>query len=209
MQTAAVVPGGGNHGDAGAHGALRGQRKRIGLVRFVHGCRNREIDDADVQRFALGDRVVDRCNHVADVAAAPSVEHSQHDEVGSRRDAGSRAVGVAAVARDDASHVRPVTVVVVRRRDAVDEVDKLPYALSDAVDREVVVPARDPRIDHRNADPCPIDAQTLSDRHGADGQTRAFHRANDTTIERYALDDRACRQTAERRIRHERHLARC
>ena len=159
--------------------------------------------------LALGDGVVDRGDHVADVPAAPFVEHSQHDEMGSRRDAGSRAVGVAAVARDDASHVCPVTVAVVWRRDAVDEVDELPYALSDAVDGEVVMPARDPRIDHRNADPCPIDAQTLSDSNGADGQTRAFHRANDTTIERYTLDDRARRETAERHIRHDRHLARC
>ena len=196
LQTAAVVPGSGNYGDAGANCALGGQRERIGLVRFVHGCRNREIDDANVQRFALGDRVVDRCNHVADVPAAPFVEHSQHDEVGSRRDAGSRAVRVAAVASDDASHVRTVTVLVVRRRHSVDEVDELRYALSDAVDGEVVVPARDPRIDQRDADSCPIDAEALSDRHGASRLAGTFHRADDSTIERYALDDRARRQTA-------------
>ena len=49
----------------------------------------------------------------------------------------------AAIAGDDAGHVRPVTVVVVRRRDAVDKVDELDDALPDTAIRQIVVPTSD------------------------------------------------------------------
>ena len=53
-----------------SHRALRGERQRIGVVRLVDARRDRQVDDADVQRVLVGDDVVERGDDVADAAAA-------------------------------------------------------------------------------------------------------------------------------------------
>ena len=97
-RAAAVVPGGGDDDDAGLHGALRGERQRIGVVRLVHAGRDRQIDDADVQGVLFATDVVERGDHVADVAPARAVERLEDDEPRAGRDARARAAGVEAVA---------------------------------------------------------------------------------------------------------------
>ena len=103
----------------------------------------REVDDADVERVLVGDRVVDRRDDGADRAVALRVERLQRDDVRARRDRVAGAVGVEAVAGDDAGDVRAVAPVVVRLRVAVDEIHEVRDALTLAVrDGQVVVPAR-------------------------------------------------------------------
>ena len=51
----AVVPAAATTTMPASHGALRGQRQRIGVVRLVHAGRDREVDDADVQRVLVRD----------------------------------------------------------------------------------------------------------------------------------------------------------
>ena len=207
FRAATVVSGSGDHGDARADRTLSRKRKRIGVVRLVHARRDREIDDTEVERIAASHRVVDRGDDVADVPPAAFVEHLQDDEMRARRDAGSRAVRVEPVAGDDACHVRAVAVVVVRRRHSIDKIDELDDALPHFCIRQVIVPTRDARVDHRDADPCAIDAQVLPCRHGADRRARAIHRPHDHAIQRHAVDERAGREDAKRRIRHDGHLA--
>ena len=156
----------------------------------------------------LRHRVVERRDDIADVPAAGLVEHLQHDEMRARCDAGSCAVRVDAIAADDAGHVRPVAVVVMRCRDAVDEVDELNDALPHSSVGEVVVPGRDSRIDHGDADPCPIETQILPDRNGTDRRAGSFHRPDDIAIQRHALDERARREHPKHRIRYDRDVAR-
>ena len=87
-----------------------------------------------------------------------AVENLEHDEVCIRRHAGVLRVRVVAVARDDAGDVRTVSIIVVRRRDAVDEIDEGRDALvaegvrAARAARQVVVPRRDAGVDDRNAD---------------------------------------------------------
>ena len=68
-------------------GALGRERQRIGVVRLVDAGGDRQVDDADVERVLVRDRVVDRGDDVADVALAVAVEHFQDDERRARRDA--------------------------------------------------------------------------------------------------------------------------
>ena len=99
------------------------------------------------------DRPVERRDDVADLALARGVQGLQRDDVRLRRNRTAIAVGVVAVAGDDAGDVRAVTPVVVLRGAIVDEVDKRGDALAAAVGhREVIVPGRDARVDHRDAD---------------------------------------------------------
>ena len=107
------------------------------------------------------------------------------DQVRRRRDPGTRTARVVAVAGDDAGDVRAVTVVVVRRRAVVDEVDERGHALPvlrlhnrrRAVVREVVVPGGDTRVDDRHADARARVAQALLDGARADGDRDAIHLA--------------------------------
>ena len=68
LRVAAEISGGRYDDDAGFHRPLRGQRQRIGRIRLVHTRRHRQIDHADIELGAMLDRVVDRRDHVADVA---------------------------------------------------------------------------------------------------------------------------------------------
>ena len=73
------------------------------------------------------------------------------------RDGVARAVGVEAVAGDDAGDVRAVAPVVVRLRVAVDEVDEVRHALTLAIgDRQVVVPAVMPESTIATPTPAPL-----------------------------------------------------
>src|SRR5258708_38660697 len=97
------------------------------------------------------------------------VQDFQVDQVRRRRDAGARAARVIPVAGDDSRDGRTVPVVVVWLRAAVDEVDEGRDALS-ADDRyvrvaalitDVVVPAGDAGVDHRNAGTGAVATQVL------------------------------------------------
>ena len=112
---------------------------------------------------AVGHGEVERADDVAHVAAALGVEHAQHQQIGAGRDARVAAIGVPAIACDDAGDVRAVAVPVVRARGAVHEVDEVHHALAHrpaaVVDllREVVVPRRDTRIDDCDADAAAVE----------------------------------------------------
>ena len=172
----AKVAGGRDNDDAGVDRALGGQRQRIGQVRLGHLRANREVDDADVVRDAVRNRPLEGSNDVADDAAAILIEHLQADDVGRRSDAGAGAVRVIAVAGDDARHVRAMPVVVVRRRQSVDEVDerRRPLAVHHAhlavgaLIRHVVVQGGDAGVDDRDADAGAVVAVLLTDGAGAD-----------------------------------------
>ena len=59
---------------------------------------DREIDDADVVGGPDRDGVVDRRDHIADVAITLAVEHLQAEQLRARRDARAAAVRVVAAA---------------------------------------------------------------------------------------------------------------
>ena len=73
---------------------------------------DRQVDDADVVGGLDRDRVVDRRDHVADVAVALAVEDLEADELRAGSDARAASVRVVAAAGDDAGDVRAVAVVV-------------------------------------------------------------------------------------------------
>ena len=185
------VAGGGDDDDAGVDRALGREGQRIGFIRLGDACAHRQVDDADVVRHAVGDGPLEGGDDVADDAAAVLIEHLQADQVRRRRDARVRAVRVVAVAGDDAGDVRPVAVVVVGLQAIVDEVDKARHAL--AVDHpdvarvaliaQVVVPARDTRVDDRHADAGAVIAPLLLRRAGADRYGRAVVVPRNRTIE--------------------------
>ncbi len=139
---------------------LRGARQRIGPVGLRDGGSSGEIDDADVVGAGVSGHPLERGNDRADGALAVLVEHLQRDERRARRHARLLAFGVVAVAENDARDVRPVTVVVVGKRLSVDEVDEFRHALIAVCElaaaaggrRQIVVPARDPGVDDRDAD---------------------------------------------------------
>src|SRR5439155_6345358 len=106
----------GDDDDAFAHDAGGGERERIRRVRFVHACRDRQVDDADVQLGLVGDDVVERRDYVADAATSGTVERLEDDEMRPGRNARASSGRVEAVARDDPGDVRALTVVVVRDR---------------------------------------------------------------------------------------------
>ena len=106
------------------------------------------------------------------------VERLQRDDVRARRDRVAGAVGVEAVAGDDARDVRAVAPVVVRLRVAVDEIHEVRDALALAVgDRQVIVPAGDARVDDRDADAGAVVSHQLLHRAGADRDRRAADEA--------------------------------
>ena len=92
---------------------LRGERQRIGPVGLVHARGDRQVDDADVVGRLDRDRVVDRGDDVADVAATEAVHDLQSNQLRSRRNPLVLAVRVVTGAGDDARDVRAMAVVVV------------------------------------------------------------------------------------------------
>ena len=98
----AEVARGGDDDEPGLDRALGGERQRVGVVRLVDAGGDREVDDAEVQRVLVRDRVVDRRDDVADVALAGGVEHFLDEQRRARRDAAAAAARVVAVAGDDA-----------------------------------------------------------------------------------------------------------
>ncbi len=185
------VAGGGDDDDAGVDRALGREGQRIGFIGFGDACAHRQVDDADVVRHAVGDGPLEGGDDVADDAAAVLIEDFQADQVRRRRDARVRAIRVVAVAGDDAGDVRPVAVVVVGLEAIVDEVDEAGHALAadDTNSRrvaavgEVVVPARDTRVDDRHADASAVIAPLLLRRAGADRDRRAAVVPRNRTIE--------------------------
>ena len=129
--------------------------------------------------WRLREHPVERRDGVADRAAAVGVEDLQRDQRRIGRHAGMTAERIMAVARDDAGHVRPVALVVVGSRAAVDEVDEggnplIAVGIHDRrAAREIVVPGGDARIDDGHADAGAGEAQTLlhGTRAGRDGGT--------------------------------------
>src|SRR5262249_56406845 len=139
--------GGGRGGGPGSDGALRGGRGGIAGVRLVNARRDREVEDAEVERVLVRDRVVDGGDHVADVALAAAVEHLLDQERRAGRDAAPAAARIVAAAGQNPGDVRAVAVVVVRGRLERDEIDEP----RDAVRTEIVVPRGDAGGDQRNA----------------------------------------------------------
>ena len=75
----------------------------------------RQVDHVDGECFLVRDDEIDRLNHIARVAAAVPVQHFQHENLRSRRDAGVKALRVGAAAGNEPGDMRAVAVVVVRR----------------------------------------------------------------------------------------------
>ena len=84
---AAVVAGRRDDHDARLDRALGGERQRIGRCTTRTRPRDRQVDDADVERVLVRDDVVERGDDVADAAAARRVEHLEHDQMRAGRDA--------------------------------------------------------------------------------------------------------------------------
>src|SRR5262249_45679450 len=151
---------------------------------------DRKVDDADLERVAVRDHPFERRNHIADVTLAGGVEHFERDQASAGRDAGARAGRVVPIAGDDAGHVRAVSVIVVRRLPAADEIDERVDALSAARAGEIVVPGGDARIDHRDADARTVVPELPTNGRCADRSARALHPRADRAIEDDATDAR-------------------
>ena len=85
------------------------------------------------------DGIVQRRNHIADVAFARAIQNLQHDEAGGRSDTRSRAAGIEAIAGDDPGNVRAVAVVVVGLLLTLDEIHEANHARRAVGIFEVVV----------------------------------------------------------------------
>ena len=196
LVVAAVIAGGRDHHDAFLDRALGGQREEIGVVRLVDARADRHVEDADVELALVSDGVVDRRNDVADASATVLVQNLEHHQSRPGGDAGARAVGVGAIAGDDAGDVRAVPVVVVRLRLAADEVHELIDTLRRGRVRvgEIVVPGGDAGIDHGDADPGAVISELLPHDIGADRGAGALVESEHEAIQGDALDERTGRQ---------------
>jgi hypothetical protein len=203
----AVVSGGGDDDNAGVHGLAGGQGQRIGLVRLVHSRRDRQVDHADIERVPMMDRVVDRGDDIADHPVAAAVEDLERDEVRGRRDPGTGARGVEAVAGHDPGHVRAVAVVVVRHLTVVDEIDEGIDARRAGGRVEQVVMVGGAGIDDRDSDARPVVAELLTHDIRADGRAGSFHHAHDRAIKRDASDELVAGESRQRAVRHVDHDA--
>ena len=87
LRQAAEVAGRDDHDQAGAHGRFDGLDQRIAIRRLVDRVAERQVEDAQAQRVAVGDGVLDGREHVAGAAGAVGIEHLQADQSRSRRDA--------------------------------------------------------------------------------------------------------------------------
>jgi len=76
----------------------------------------REVDDVDAERALVDGREIDGGNHGAGEAVAVIVEHLHPDQVHCGRDTEVMTAALAAVAADEASHVRAVPEAVVGRQ---------------------------------------------------------------------------------------------
>src|SRR2546422_746441 len=103
-------------------------------------------------------------------AAPRVVQHLRYDEVRAGSDPGAGALRIGTVAGDDAGHVRPVAVIVVRRRAPVDKVDERidPLRAGDAGVRQIVVPGHDSGVDDGDARAGAVIAQLLPYRRRSD-----------------------------------------
>ena len=110
--------------DAGADGAFDRGADRIVAIRLQHRRAKRQIDDPDVELGAVGNGVIERGNHIADAPLAGSIERFQDHQPRAGRQARACAARIEAVARDDAGHMGPVAIVVVRRVEAAHEIDE-------------------------------------------------------------------------------------
>ena len=137
------------------------------------------------------------------------VEHLERDQMcAPGRDAGARAVGIEAIAGDDAGDVRAVAVVVVRRRShPCDEIDELAPRAGRPRRRRDRRATRDAGIDDRDADAGAVVAEILARRHRADGGAGPLHDADDLAIERHARDEGIGGQGAQGAVGHDRDVA--
>ena len=65
-----IVSSSGDDDNACLHRGFGRDGEWIRLVRLVHAGGNREIDDAHIQCVFVGDDIIERVDHVADVAVA-------------------------------------------------------------------------------------------------------------------------------------------
>ena len=199
--------------DAGVNQALGRNRQRIGPVRFNDCCADREVHDADLVARPVGEHPVERLDDVADPALTVRVEDLQHGEAGIGRDPGVLPVRVEAVSGNDARHVRAVAVIVIRQRLAADEVDEGRHPLvAVRIERcraagEVVVPARDARVDDRHTDAGAGKAETAIDFPRPDRQRRAVVRAGRRPVVVHVEHVRMRRQLLQRAVRQLEHLS--
>ena len=148
------------------------------------------------------DRVVECCDHVADVTEAVAVEHFEDDKIRGGGDASPRAVGIVSAAGDDSSDVRAVAVVVVRLRLILDEVGKM----HDAIAGEIVVPRGDAGIDDRDANAGTIDPEVFANPLRANRRARAFHRSLNRAVEADGSNAWPTGQRFERAVGDDGHL---
>src|SRR5687768_4217177 len=143
------------------------------------------------------DGVVDRGNHVADVAFAALVQYAQDHQAGAGRDASQRAIRIVSVAGDDPGDVCAVAVAVMCYRQVIHKI----HEADDAVWPEVVVPAGNAGIDDRDAYAGAVVAQLLVDPGGTDRYRASLHRSRNFAVERNRLDLWPPREPAEGVVR--------
>ena len=208
------VAGRSDDDDAGVDDALGRERQRVGLEGLGDRRADRQVHDAHVVGRPVRDHPVERGDDVADDAAAAVVEHLQAHDMSRRRHPGANAERLGAVAADDAGHVRPMAVVVVRRRPPVDEVDErgdaLPVLDADGRRRpgvgQVVMPVGDARVDHGDTDArAGIPVGQLG-RARASSHGDAVHLPPGRTVVVSALHEGQVRELAEDRVREFDHL---
>src|SRR6185436_12230778 len=115
------------------------------------------------------------------------------------------ALGVVAVAGDDAGDVGAVTVVVIRICNSTYKIDKANRPLRVAV--EVVVVRRNPRIDRRDADAGAGKAQLLPDFRRSDRRARSLEGADRGAIDGDAQDLRVGSEHRQQLVRDLDHMA--
>ncbi len=108
---AAAISGGRDDKETGRPRAGHGSRERIGAVRLGGGMAEREVEHADSEALAVGDRPVDRLDYVARVTASLVVEDAERDEADLRCHALKRAAlsGTADEAGDVGAMTEPVS----------------------------------------------------------------------------------------------------
>ena len=147
-----LVTGRGHNHDAGCPRAFHSLTEGVQRVAFKHRPPKRKIDHANVVLTLQGNGAVDGLDHVAVPTSATVVQNAQVNDVGSGGDAQIFLVGILSNARDDARHMSPMAVSLIRaERDKALRID---HAASQV--RRVRYTA----INHRNADTGTVEAET-------------------------------------------------
>ena len=131
--------------------------------RLVHARRDRQVDDADVERGAVLEDVIEGDDHVADPAVALIVQHFEDRQPCAWRHACPGSTGIESVAGDDAGHVRAMPVVVVRTRAVAEDVDEACDSLTAVAGGQIVMPGRDAGVDDGHADAGAVVAKIVAD----------------------------------------------